>query len=84
MADYSKQYCEICDPDFPWDFDIEEEFLILDKGIQISLICEGLGIVAIALDEKGKRFIFEPTALGWVEYEYFLQEFKTKHQNNVN
>lgn len=38
MANYSKQYCELCDPGFPWDFD----------------------------------------------YKQFLQEFKTKHKNNVN
>lgn len=84
MADYSKQYCEICDPGFPWDFDIEEEFSKLSDGYQIPILCEGLGIAGIAVDERGIRFVLEPQALGWIEYEHFLQEFKTKHQNNVN
>jgi hypothetical protein len=26
MADFSKQWCEINDPDMPWDFDIFETF----------------------------------------------------------
>ena len=84
MADYSKQYCEICDPGFPWDFDLEEEFLNLYNGDQVPIICEGLGIIGIAVDERGRRFVLESQALGWIEYEHFLQEFKTKHKNNVN
>ncbi len=51
---------------------------------QVPIICEGLGIIGIAVDERGTRYVLESQALGWIEYEHFLQEFKTKHQNNVN
>ena len=34
MADFSKQWCEINDPDMPWDFDILEEAEKLLKIIE--------------------------------------------------
>ena len=41
MADFSKQYCEIHDHGFPWDFDIEEIAEDLDHGYMNNIICEG-------------------------------------------
>ena len=98
MADYSKQYCEICDPGLPWDFDLEEEFSKLEKGYALSIICEGLGIYTIAVETDGSRHVLvsavvewddggrwiDYNAGTWIEYENFLENFKTKHENNVN
>lgn len=98
MADYSKQYCEICDPGFPWNFDLEEEFLNLYKGDQVPIICEGFGILAIGVGLDASRHVLtydtvkwddgsewrDYDAGRWVEYETFLENFRTKHKNNVN
>ncbi len=50
MADFSKQWCELNDPEMPWDFDILEEFGKLPKNHYISIICEGFGFIAIMRD----------------------------------
>jgi hypothetical protein len=47
MADFSKQWCEINDPQMPWDFDIIEEWNNLEIGYIVPMICEGYGFVAI-------------------------------------
>ncbi len=47
MADFSKQYCERNDPDFPWDFDILEVADRLEDGEYLPYICEGYGFIAI-------------------------------------
>jgi len=51
MADLSKQWCEINDPEMPYDFDILEEFGKLPKNHYITFICEGFGFLAIIRDE---------------------------------
>lgn len=53
MADFSKQYCELHDPEMPHDFDIMEEYHKLKPGNYIPYICEGFGFVAIGkFDDK--------------------------------
>lgn len=47
MADFSKQWCEINDPEMPHDFDILEEHSRLKPGNYIPYICEGFGFIAI-------------------------------------
>ena len=47
MADFSKQWCEINDPDMPWDFDIFEVVKELNQNYYIPYICEGFGFSAI-------------------------------------
>jgi hypothetical protein len=54
MADFSKQWCEINDPEMPWDFDILEEFEKLPKNHYTPIICEGFGFIAIMRDYKDK------------------------------
>ena len=39
MAEFSKQYCELYDPEFPWDFDIEEFAEGIPKGHYKPIIC---------------------------------------------
>lgn len=47
MADFSKQYCELHDPEMPHDFDIWEEYDKLEPDMYIPYICEGFGFIAI-------------------------------------
>lgn len=53
MAEFSKQWCEINDPEMPSDFDIMEEYHKLKPGNYIPYICEGFGFTAIGkLDDE--------------------------------
>ena len=49
MAEFSKQYCEIHDPEMPWDFDIEEIATEIPRGYYKHIICEGFGFVGIGV-----------------------------------
>jgi hypothetical protein len=53
MAEFSKQYCEIYDWDFPWDFDIEEVAETIPKGHYKPIICEGFGFSGIGVRLDG-------------------------------
>jgi hypothetical protein len=73
MADYSKQWCDINDPDMPWDFDILEEFGKLPKNNYISIICEGFGFIAIMRDHEDKCLLaFDDGEIIWDEYDQFI------------
>ena len=61
MAEFSKQYCEHHDFDFPHDFDINEIAEGLERGHYTSIICEGYGFIAIGKDEGGKIILAMPT-----------------------
>lgn len=61
MAEFSKQYCEKHDFDFPHDFDIIEVADGLPNGHYTSIICEGFGFIAIGKDEVGKIILALPT-----------------------
>jgi len=53
MAEFSKQWCDINDPEMPHGFDIMVEYDLLEDGHYIPLICEGFGFTAIGnLDGK--------------------------------
>jgi len=47
MADFSKQWCDINDPEMPSDFDIMDEFHKLKDDCYVPYICEGFGFIAI-------------------------------------
>ena len=62
MAEYSKQWCEINDPDdLSYDFDILEEAKQLKPEHYVSLICEGFGFTAIGKDKDGNILLGVPT-----------------------
>jgi hypothetical protein len=58
MADFSKQWCEINDPDMPWDFDIFEVVKELNQNYYIPYICEGFGFSAIGKFAEGIKVYF--------------------------
>ena len=53
MAEFSKQWCEMNDPDMPWDFDIFEIANNLTQNFYIPYICEGFGFSAIGKFAEG-------------------------------
>lgn len=90
MAEFSKQYCEIYDFDFPWDFDIEEEASNIPKGHYKPIICEGFGFSGIGVRMSGeiellfRDYIDEDTAevgsYKQVDYKKFIANHRLKSQ----
>ena len=79
MADFSKQWCEINDPEMPSDFDILEVAAELEPEHFTPIICEGFGFTMISKTKKGKIELFFPKyednpSMGeWIEYEKFMK-----------
>jgi hypothetical protein len=72
MADFSKQWCEINDPEMPWDFDILEEANKLKPDYYISIICEGFGFFGIGKKSDGTiQLYFGPD--GWIDYDKIVK-----------
>ena len=87
MADFSKQYCELYDPEFPWDFDIEVEAETIPKGYYKPMICEGFGFIGIGVKLDGGIELFLPdpkdeTKYARVDYKKYISLHKSKIQNN--
>ena len=87
MAEFSKQYCEIYDEGFPWDFDIEEIADNIPKGHYKPIICEGFGFLGIGVDLNGNIEIFltnpkEESKYVQVDYKKYIALHKSKIQNN--
>ena len=78
MADFSKQYCEIYDHEFPWDFDIEQIADELDQGYMNNIICEGFGFNAIGKNESGRILLrfqdWETKKQSWVDYKEYIEK----------
>ena len=74
MAEFSKQWCEINDPEMPWDFDILEEFDKLPTNHYISIICEGFGFIAIMRDYEDKCLLAfdDDGEILWEDYDQFM------------
>ena len=81
MADFSKQWAELYDPEFPWDFDIEVEAETIPKGYYKPIICEGFGFIAIEVGLDGNiNLIFDGgnNEIDKVNYKHFIQNQKLK------
>jgi hypothetical protein len=61
MAEFSKQYTQRNDPEFPYDFDIFEIAESLENGYYTPIICEGFGFIAIGKDAAGEIILAMPT-----------------------
>lgn len=72
MADFSKQWCEINDPEMNWDFDVVEEWEKLEPGFFLPIICEGFGFSGIARKEEDDTI--------WV----YIKDFETGEGDWVN
>ena len=81
MADFSKQWAELYDSEFPWDFDIEVEAETIPKGYYKPMICEGFGFIAIEVGLDGNIYlIFDAgnNEVDKVQYNAFIQKQKLK------
>jgi len=76
MADYSKQWAEKYDSEFPWDFDIEEEFENIPHGFYKPIICEGFGFIGLERSTDGKMLLLFPKGdeVERVEYRKFIKQ----------
>ena len=55
MAEFSKQWVELNDPEMGWDFDIEAIASGMPNSTMTDYyLCEGFGAVAIGKDESGE------------------------------
>jgi hypothetical protein len=79
MASFSKQWCELNDPDMPYDFDIFEEFKYLAKNAMVTpVICEGFGFIAISRDEDDRcllAFRDNDGYIMWEDYDQFMDRY---------
>lgn len=81
MADFSKQWAELYDSEFPWDFDIELEAETIPKGYYKPMICEGFGFIAIEVGLDGKIYLLFDVGnneIDRVEYTTFIKNGKLK------
>ena len=83
MAEFSKQYCEIYDWDFPWDFDIEEIAETIPKGHYKPIICEGFGFSGIGVKLNGDIEILvvdrkDENSLVQIDYKKYIALHKSK------
>jgi hypothetical protein len=85
MAEFSKQYCEIYDWDFPWDFDIEEIAETIPKGHYKPIICEGFGFsgIGVRLDGSIEILVVDRNAEDsyiQLDYKNYIALHKSKAQ----
>lgn len=86
MAEFSKQWCELNDPEMPWDFDIMEVADGLTHNFYIPYICEGFGFSAIGKFQDGIKVYIRDWAAEsdeqpgeWIT----LNELYKKEQNEL-
>jgi hypothetical protein len=76
MANFSKQWCEINDPNMSSDFDILEEANNIEFNQYVPMICEGYGFVAISKDKYvGILLAFEDNE-GNIKWESYYNVIK--------
>ena len=61
MANFSKQWCDINDPQIPSNFDIEEIANTLEPNHYTPIICEGFGFIAIGKTGDNDIVLAMPT-----------------------
>ena len=87
MAAFSKQWCDLHDPEMPHDFDIEVISKKLEPGYYWSEICEGFGFNAIFKTEEGNIQLhftdYDNNTTKWVDYEEFINQ-QTEKINSFN
>jgi hypothetical protein len=79
MAEFSKQWCEIHDPQMPWDFDIEEIATEIPRGYYKLMICEGFGFIGIGVGmDREIQLLFRDGEDGFdkMNYKHFIKKQK--------
>ena len=59
MADYSIEFVftHFEDPEFPWDFCIEDIGMTLQPEEYVPIVCEGYGFTGIYMTPEGERSV---------------------------
>lgn len=73
MADFSKQWCEINDPEMEPDFDILEIAELLKPDEYLNIICEGFGFVAIGRSNDYEIMLAMPVTPVEGDEEEYIQ-----------
>jgi hypothetical protein len=77
MADFSKQWCELNDPEMPHDFDIMEVFNRLKPNSYENWICEGFGFASIGNINGDCMLLMpiddEPGMGQWLSYDEVIR-----------
>ena len=87
MAEFSKQYCEIYEPEMDWDFYIDEVVETIPKGHYKPIICEGFGFsgIGVRLDGSIEILVRDRTDednLVQIDYKKYISLHKSKIQAN--
>ena len=91
MTEFSKQYCEIYEPDMNWDFDIEDIVETIPKGHYKPIVCGGFGFLGIGVRLDGTITVLiddsdesreNAGAVRQVDYKRYISLHKSKIQNN--
>ena len=61
MAEFSKQWCDLNDPQMTSDFDINEVAENLEPNHYTPIICEGFGFLAVGKTENNEIVLAMPT-----------------------
>jgi hypothetical protein len=61
MAEFSKQWCDLKDPQMKSEFDINEIADGLEPNHYTPIICEGFGFIAIGKDPNNDILLAMPT-----------------------
>ena len=82
MAEFSKQWCDLNDPEMPHDFDIQEIAESLHCDYYKSFICEGFGFTAIGKNSEAEIILYFPNedmqGGEWKNYNEFMDNEKTR------
>ena len=95
MAQFSKQWCELHDPNMTWDFDIEQIANNLPTNSYKPIICDGFGFTAIGTSKEFGTLLYFKNGIGlnspaatdmaeWLRLDEMLQKEKDEIQNNGN
>lgn len=80
MADFSKQWCEIHDPNMPWDFDIEEIATEIPRGYYKPMTCEGFGFdgIGVGMHREIQLLFIDETdgEFEKIDYKHFIKKQK--------
>jgi hypothetical protein len=80
MAEFSKQYCELHNPQLEWDFDIDEIITEIPRGYYKSIICEGFGFIGVGIGmDRRVNLLFPDEGGGFdkVDYIKFMKNQST-------
>lgn len=81
MAEFSKQWCEINDPNMGHDFCINDLCENLENNHYTSIICEGFGFLAVGKDMNGEIIVAMPInedEIEWKLYSEMIREHSEK------